>query len=127
MCRYLGRSRQRHNHQPETLPRPGSRRFYMGIGETIWEEVLFDKKTGKLLNGNFAEYRLPTALDMPPVLSLTLDDSWEPNGPYGLKEVGEGHHLDHGRSCQRNYDAIGVSMTELPITYESLAALKDKK
>ena len=103
--------------------------FYMGIGETIWEEVLFDKKTGKLLNGNFAEYRLPTALDMPPVLSLTLDDSWEPNGPYGLKEVGEGATTPTmGAVANAIYDAIGVSMTELPITYEKVwRALKDKK
>ncbi len=102
--------------------------FYMGIGETIWEEVKFDNK-GKLLNGNFSEYRLPTALDMPPVLSLTVDDSWEPNGPYGLKEVGEGATTPTmGAVANAIYDAMGVSMTELPITYEKVwRALRDKK
>jgi 4-hydroxybenzoyl-CoA reductase subunit alpha len=102
--------------------------FYMGIGETIWEEVKFDNK-GKLLNGNFAEYRLPTALDMPPVLSLTVEDSWEPNGPYGLKEVGEGATTPTmGAVANAIYDAMGVSMTELPITYEKVwRALRDKK
>lgn len=102
--------------------------FYMGIGETIWEEVLFDRKTGKLLNGNFAEYRLPTALDMPPVESLTVDNSFEPNAPYGLKEVGEGATTPT-MGCVANaiYDAMGVSMTELPITYEKVwRALKEK-
>ncbi|NLI13353.1 molybdopterin cofactor-binding domain-containing protein [Pelotomaculum propionicicum] len=102
--------------------------FSMGIGETIWEEVKFDDK-GKLLNGNFSEYRLPTALDMPPVLSLTVEDSWEPNGPYGLKEVGEGATTPT-MGCVANaiYDAIGVSMTELPITYEKVwRALKEKR
>ncbi|NLJ77091.1 MAG: molybdopterin-dependent oxidoreductase [Peptococcaceae bacterium] len=103
--------------------------FYMGIGETIWEEVKFDPKTGALLNGNFAEYRLPTALDMPPVESLTLDESYEPNGPYGCKEVGEGATTPTmGAVANAIYDAIGVSMTELPITYEKVwRALKEKK
>jgi len=102
--------------------------FYMGIGETIWEEVRFDEK-GKLLNGNFAEYRLPTALDMPPVESLTLDESWEPNGPYGVKEVGEGATTPTmGAVANAIYDAMGVSITELPITYEKVwRALKDKE
>ncbi len=102
--------------------------FYMGIGETIWEEVKFDNK-GKLLNGNFSEYRLPTALDMPPVLSLTVEDSFEPNGPYGLKEVGEGATTPTmGAVANAIYDAMGVSMTELPITYEKVwRELRDKK
>lgn len=103
--------------------------FYMGVGETIWEEVKFDMKTGKLLNGNFAEYRLPTALDMPPVESLTLDESYEPNGPYGLKEVGEGATTPTmGAVANAIYDAMGVSITSLPITYEKVwRALRDKK
>ncbi|HHU76628.1 MAG TPA: molybdopterin-dependent oxidoreductase [Firmicutes bacterium] len=93
--------------------------FSMGIGETIWEKVVFDEK-GKLLNGNFAEYRMPTALDMPHVESLVLD-TFEPNGPWGVKEVGEGATTPT-LGCVANavYDAIGVRVTDLPLTPESI-------
>lgn len=101
--------------------------FYMGIGETIWEEVLFDDK-GNLLNGNFSEYRLPTALDMPPVESLLLD-TFEPNGPWGVKEVGEGATTPT-MGCVANaiYDAMGVRVQSLPIKYEKVwRAMKEKR
>ncbi|MCL6479084.1 MAG: 4-hydroxybenzoyl-CoA reductase subunit alpha, partial [Peptococcaceae bacterium] len=52
--------------------------LYMGMGEAVWEEVLFDDK-GKILNPNLGEYRLPTALDMPKVNS-ELVESYEPAG-----------------------------------------------
>jgi len=101
--------------------------FYMGMGETIWEEVLFDKN-GKLLNGNLAEYRLPTALDMPPVTS-ELVDTVDPNAPWGVKEVGEGATTPT-LGCISNaiFDAIGVQIKSLPISYEKIwHALKEKK
>jgi 4-hydroxybenzoyl-CoA reductase subunit alpha len=60
----------------------------MGMGEAIWEEVQFDSK-GKILNPNLSDYRMPTAMDMPRVHSA-LVQSYEPAGPWGVKEVGEG-------------------------------------
>jgi len=101
--------------------------FYMGMGEAIWEEVLFDKN-GKLMNGNLAEYRLPTALDMPPVAS-ELVDTVDPNAPWGVKEVGEGATTPT-MGCISNavYDAIGVRVKSLPFTYEKIwRAIKEKK
>jgi len=101
--------------------------FYMGMGESIWEEVLFDEK-GRLLNGNLAEYRLPTALDMPPVVS-ELVDTVDPNAPWGVKEVGEGATTPT-MGCIANaiYDAMGVRIGSLPLTYEKIwRALKEKR
>jgi len=101
--------------------------FYMGIGESIWEQVLFDEN-GKLLNGNLAEYRLPTALDMPPVVSQIVD-TVDPNGPWGVKEVGEGATTPT-LGCMSNaiFDAIGVQITSLPMSYEKIwRALKENK
>jgi 4-hydroxybenzoyl-CoA reductase subunit alpha len=46
--------------------------LYMGMGEAIWEQVLFDKK-GRIMNPDLGEYRLPTALDMPRVHSGLID------------------------------------------------------
>jgi 4-hydroxybenzoyl-CoA reductase subunit alpha len=100
--------------------------FAMGVGEAVWEKVLFDDK-GRLLNGNFAEYRMPTALDMPNVESMVLD-TFEPNGPWGLKEVGEGATTPT-LGCVANaiYDAIGVRVADLPLTPEKIwRSLKEK-
>lgn len=100
--------------------------FFMGIGETIWEEVLFDDK-GKVVNPNLAEYRMPTALDMPQMTS-ELVDSYEPNAPWGVKEVGEGATTPT-MGCVSNaiFDAIGVRIPSLPLSYEKIwRALKDK-
>ncbi len=101
--------------------------LFMGMGESIWEEVKFDDK-GRILNPNLSEYRLPTALDMPRIHS-SLVDSYEPAGPWGVKEVGEGATLPT-MGCLRNaiFDAMGVSVNSLPLGYEKVwRALKDKR
>ena len=101
--------------------------FYMGVGESVWEEVLFDEN-GRLKNGNLSEYRLPTALDMPPVVSEVVD-SEDPNGPWGVKEVGEGATTPT-MGCMANaiYDAVGVKINSLPLTYEKVwRALREKE
>jgi 4-hydroxybenzoyl-CoA reductase subunit alpha len=101
--------------------------LYMGMGESIWEEVVFDDK-GKIVNGNLGEYRLPTALDMPKITS-ELVDSVEPAAPWGVKEVGEGATIPT-MGCFANaiYDAMGVRIHSLPLSYEKVwRALKDKR
>lgn len=101
--------------------------LFMGMGEAIWEQVVFDKN-GKIMNPNLAEYRLPTALDMPRVHS-GLIDSYEPAGPWGVKEVGEGATLPT-MGCFSNaiFDAMGVRIYSLPLTYEKVwRALKEKR
>lgn len=101
--------------------------LFMGMGESVWEEVVFDKN-GKIINGNLGEYRMPTALDMPKVTS-DLVDSFEPAGPWGVKEVGEGATIPT-MGCYSNaiYDAMGIRVYSLPLGYEKVwRALKEKK
>lgn len=101
--------------------------LFMGLGESIWEEVKFDDK-GRIANPNLSEYRIPTAVDMP-VVHSALVDSYEPAGPWGVKEVGEGATLPT-MGCFRNaiFDAMGVSINSLPLGYEKVwRALKEKR
>ncbi len=101
--------------------------LYMGMGESIWEQVLFDDK-GKILNPNLGEYRMPTAMDMPRITS-ELVESYEPAGPWGVKEVGEGATIPT-MGCYANaiYDAMGIRVNSLPLSYEKVwRALKEKK
>ena len=101
--------------------------LFMGMGEAIWEEVQFDSN-GKILNPNLSDYRMPTAMDMPRVHSA-LVKSFEPAGPWGVKEVGEGATIPT-MGCYANaiYDAMGVRVYSLPLSYEKVwRALKEKK
>jgi 4-hydroxybenzoyl-CoA reductase subunit alpha len=91
----------------------------MGMGEAMYEQVVFDDK-GKPLNANLGEYRVPTALDVPEVIS-ELVDSYEPAGPWGVKEVGEGATLPTmGSYANAIYDAIGVRLYDLPLSPEKV-------
>ena len=56
-------------------------------------------------------------------------DSYEPHGPFGAKEIGEGCIVPMmGAIANAIYDACGARVTELPITPEKiLAALKARQ
>jgi CO/xanthine dehydrogenase Mo-binding subunit len=99
----------------------------MGMGESVWEEVLFDDK-GRIMNPELANYRILTAMDMPPIESEVLD-SYEPSGPWGAKEVGEGAtNPTLGMFSNAIFDAMGVRVNSLPLTYEKVwRALKEKR
>jgi CO/xanthine dehydrogenase Mo-binding subunit len=87
----------------------------MGLGEALMEEVIFDAK-GKVANPTMADYKIPTALDMPPVETLVIESD-EPNGPYGAKEVGEGGIMPVIPAILNAIrDATGVVIDELPAT-----------
>jgi len=98
----------------------------MGLGEALFEEVKLAK--GKILNANLSEYKIPTALDMPNVDCIIIESN-EPAGPFGAKEVGEGAILPTIPAILNAvYDAIGVSIQELPLTPERVfMALRDAR
>jgi 4-hydroxybenzoyl-CoA reductase subunit alpha len=90
---------------------------FMGLGEALFEEVKFDDQ-GRIINADLAEYKMPTALDMPPVNTIIVESN-EPNGPFGAKEVGEGAIMPTIPAVLNAvYDAIGVRINELPLTCE---------
>ena len=99
----------------------------MGVGEALFEEVKFDGR-GRVINCDLAEYKLATALDMPPVEAIIVESN-EPNGPFGAKEVGEGAIMPTIPAILNAvYDATGVRIFELPMTGERVhAALKAQK
>jgi len=93
----------------------------MGLGEALMEEVVF-APNGKLLNPTLADYRIPTALDMPPIEAIVVE-SQEPNGPFGAKEVGEGGIMPTIPAILNAiYDATGVQIDELPASPERILA-----
>ena len=98
----------------------------MGMSETLLEDEVFDSN-GKMRNPDLHNYLIATSADIPDIDS-TIVDSYEPAGPFGAKEVGEGATLPVlGAIANAVADAIGVRVFELPITPEKvLNAIKGK-
>jgi 4-hydroxybenzoyl-CoA reductase alpha subunit len=99
----------------------------MGIGYTFMENLEFSKK-GKPANGNFANYRLPRTMGLPPMESIMVETN-DPEGPFGAKGMGEASLLPTSAAIANAvYDAIGVRIKELPITPDKIIkALKEKE
>jgi CO/xanthine dehydrogenase Mo-binding subunit len=57
-----------------------------GLGLAVMEEI--QTQNGLITNASFTDYLIPTALDMPPVETVLIEDP-DPNAPYGVKGVGE--------------------------------------
>jgi len=99
----------------------------MGLGEACFEEVKFDD-LGRVVNANLAEYKIPTALDVPNMTPIIVESD-EPNGPYGAKEVGEGAIMPTIPAIMNAvYDATGIRFRELPLNPERVRmALKAQR
>lgn len=90
------------------------------IGWTLYEHPQFDG--GALANGNLADYALPTA-DSVPRIDGTLIEIPDPNGPLGAKGASETAILPGAPAIANAiWDAVGVRITDLPITPEKILA-----
>lgn len=97
-----------------------------GIGWALMENMILEK--GRVMNPNFRDYVVPGPLDLPPIKPI-LVESIDPNGPFGAKGIGE-PALNPVPAAIANaiYHAVGVRITDLPITPEKiLAALEGKR
>jgi xanthine dehydrogenase molybdenum-binding subunit len=99
-----------------------------GIGYALTENIVVDEKKGKMLNADFANYMVLTALDMPKV-EIGLSEPIDPTGPFGAKGIGEPSTLGVAPAIANAiYNAIGIRFTEIPITPEKVfIALTSKK
>jgi xanthine dehydrogenase molybdenum-binding subunit len=92
-----------------------------GIGHTLYEDYQIDLKTGRSLNANFVDYKMPLAMDMPPIRTVILETAPDPGGPYGAKGVGEDPIIAIGPAIANAvFDAIGVRFRHYPIKPEQV-------
>jgi len=91
----------------------------MQLGFSLFEEMQFTE--GQLRNPNLAEYKIPGIRDLPAQLEGESVESRQETGPYGAKGVGEtGTFAISPALANAIEDAIGVRITELPITPEAV-------
>jgi CO/xanthine dehydrogenase Mo-binding subunit len=91
-----------------------------GIGNAFYEQLMFDED-GQLLNASFADYLLPTALEVPRMeLHHTVTAS--PLNPLGIKGAGEAGAIPVGPLfAQAIEDALdlpgkGIELREIPLS-----------
>jgi 4-hydroxybenzoyl-CoA reductase subunit alpha len=100
--------------------------FVMGQGYVLSENLAYDD--GKLLNPSFVDYKLMRAPDVPLNFNSLMVETYEPEGPYGAKEAGEGlTNPNAGSIANAIFDAVGVRINDMPITPEKILAALEKK
>jgi CO/xanthine dehydrogenase Mo-binding subunit len=97
----------------------------MGMGAALTETVYPRYPVLDFQTTSFRDYVLPTAGDIPEIVAKIVE-SPTPTGPFGAKGVGEMVVNSIAPAIVNAvYDAIGVQITDLPITPEKvLKALK---
>jgi CO/xanthine dehydrogenase Mo-binding subunit len=99
----------------------------MQLGFTLLEKMAFDAR-GQLRNASLAEYRIPGFLDLPASITSEAVVAEQKSGPFGGKGVGEtGTFGVSPAIANAVHDAVGVRVTELPLSAEAVfMAMQDK-
>jgi len=91
----------------------------MGIGLAMTEARILDRnQTGKMVNRNWHDYKLPTSLDVPAEMtSLPIEKPDNAANTIGAKGLGEPVTIPTAAAIANAiYDAVGVRMKGTPIT-----------
>jgi CO/xanthine dehydrogenase Mo-binding subunit len=98
----------------------------MGIGRGMTEEVVWDSRTGVMLNGNLLNYKIPTMMDYGEIQTIMVETGMG-YGPYGSVGIGEDVATVLpaliGPAVQ---NAIGIWIDEFPITPDRVLAALGK-
>lgn len=93
-----------------------------GLGLAIMEQVQL--KDGVIANPSFTDYLIPTVLDVPPVVSVVIEDP-EPGVPYGAKGVGESPTVVSTAAIVAALrDATGRELNRAPVVPDDLIGLR---
>ena len=102
-------------------PKGLSSQFYGGIlqgmGLGLLEARVVDEKTGTVLNPNLQDYKIPTMADAPEMIVSGIDVADTQANHVGSKGAGEPPIIPAAAAIANAvYSAVGVHITELPIT-----------
>jgi CO/xanthine dehydrogenase Mo-binding subunit len=94
-----------------------------GVGLATMEEIQL--RNGLIRNASFTDYLLPTALDMPAIESVLVEEA-EPEAPYGLKGVGEPPLIASPAAIAAALRAAsGRRLWRIPVRPDELAGLSE--
>jgi CO/xanthine dehydrogenase Mo-binding subunit len=91
----------------------------MQLGFTLFEKMHIDG--GQVTNASLADYKIPGIHDVPAVMENEAVAAFQSNGPFGAKGVGELATFGVSPAIANAIDdAVGIRLTELPLTAEAL-------
>src|SRR4051794_17646566 len=92
-----------------------------GVGQALWEQIVYDRESGQLLTGSFMDYAMPKAAWLP-FFDTELSEVPSPTHPLGMRPAGEGGTTPAlGVVINAIVDALsefGVTHIEMPATSE---------
>ncbi|MBI4277813.1 MAG: xanthine dehydrogenase subunit D [Armatimonadetes bacterium] len=92
-----------------------------GLGLALMEEIQL--QDGQIRNASFTDYLIPTILDMPPVISVLVEEP-EPGVPFGAKGVGEPSTVVSTAAIVAALrDATGRELNRVPVRPDDLIGL----
>ncbi len=90
----------------------------MGLGYALSESLLFDE--GKITNASFADYKIPTARDIPAATPIIVEKNYD-SEPYGAKGVGEMSVFGIAPAVANAIARLtGVRIKDLPMSAENV-------
>lgn len=99
-----------------------------GLATVLYEDMRYDER-GRLLNPNFTDYKIPTAMDVPDEIIPIIVEVPQPDGPFGARGIGE-HTMLPAAPMVANAveDALDIRIKSMPVTAEKVAlAVLDKE
>ncbi len=91
-----------------------------GISTVLYEDMKFDHR-GKMLNPNFTDYKIPTALDIPDEIIPIIIEVAQPDGPFGARGMGEHTMIPVAPMIANAIDnALNIRIKTMPITAEKI-------
>jgi xanthine dehydrogenase YagR molybdenum-binding subunit len=92
-----------------------------GISLALFEETVIDKRNGRAVNGNLAEYHVPTNADIQGIDVQIVDEDDPHVNPLGAKGIGEIGITGVGAAIANAvYHATGRRVRDLPITLDKV-------
>jgi xanthine dehydrogenase YagR molybdenum-binding subunit len=92
-----------------------------GISLALFEETMIDKREGRAVNGNLAEYHVPTNADIQAIDVQIVDEDDPHVNPLGAKGIGEIGITGVGAAIANAvFHATGRRVRDLPITLDKL-------
>jgi CO/xanthine dehydrogenase Mo-binding subunit/aerobic-type carbon monoxide dehydrogenase small subunit (CoxS/CutS family) len=90
-----------------------------GLGSALLEKFVFED--GRLVNGSFTDYKIPTARDVPERMQQFFVETPHPQGPYGARGVAEHPMISvPGAVGNAVANATGVEFFDLPLDAEKV-------
>ena len=92
-----------------------------GVSFALHEEAVTDRRSGRIMNANLAEYHVPVNADVPAMDVLTVEEHDPHVNALGIKGVGEiGITGSAGAVANAIWHATGVRVRRFPIRIEEL-------